>query len=97
MPTALLTHVHPSKTERELPPALPGTLPRAAAKRIRKSNLDSLLKETPIPQAAASAELAVEPDAAPGIFLALRVALLFNAGVGVAALLAYETWTMLAR
>ncbi len=63
----------------------------------RQTSLDSLLKTPSMPDAPTEAAPAIELDPGPGAFGALRVALLFNAAVGVAGLLCYEVWTGLAR
>lgn len=73
----------------------------------RTSNIDSLLKiGGPGRASAASAQAGLEPSHAAnalpfeggldgGIFLGLRSALLFNAGLGIFAMLAYEAWAVL--
>lgn len=87
----------------------PGMLPGLAAWKVpgkpRIHDLDALIrlglpdkhaasqKAAPLPETAFEAVL----DATPGIFLGLRLALLFNAALGVTALVIYEGWTMLAR
>ena len=88
---------------------MPGMLPELAAWKVpnkpRTHDLDALIglglpdkhagsqKTTPLPETAFEAVL----DATPGIFLGLRLALLFNAALGVMAMVIYEGWTMLAR
>jgi hypothetical protein len=47
------------------------------------------------PSAATTLAFDVEPR--PAIFLGLRNALMFNAGVGICAMLAYEFWAFLAH
>ncbi len=86
-----------------------GMLPELAAWKVpskpRTHDLDALIslelpdRQAPSQKAAPLPEVAPEAmlDATPGIFLGLRLALLFNAGLGVAALVMYEGWTMLAR
>ncbi len=73
-------------------------MPRTRAPRPG-SDLDAVLREIPSQQAGTDhdldPELNLEPG--PGIFMGLRVALMFNAGLGVAALLVYEAWAMLAH
>ncbi len=69
---------------------------QARVKPSRNSNLDSLLKIDRAPQNEPAMEM-LDLDPAPGVFLGLRIALLFNAGLGIAALLAYEAWTAIAR
>ena len=83
-------------------PAPPVPLPGGALPqppRTRTPSVDSLLHDIPAQRHAAAVdadpELVLEPG--PGIFMGLRVALMFNAGLGLAALLAYEAWSMLAH
>jgi len=87
----------------------PGMLPELAAWKVphkpRTHDLDVLIgvglpdkhaasqKAAPLPETAFEAVL----DATPGIFLGLRLALLFNAALGVMGMVIYEGWTMLAR
>ncbi len=89
MQTTVMTPAHSVQTH-PIPPALP-----AAAKAFRRSSLESLLKDRPALRPATEPEVVAEPG--PGIFMGLRIALFFNAGLGLLGLLAYETWTMLAR
>jgi hypothetical protein len=87
--------------------SLPHSRRRTSA---RISNVDSLLETgTKSPrsiQIASPGQIAAElaVDAIPfdgeltgGIFLGLRSALLFNAGMGIFALLAYEAWVCMAH
>ena len=104
MQTALLTHAHPAQNDEAVPTPTAGREPASAPapgrmkpRRPRQRSLDSLLKDHATPGQTVRHDVGTEPDHAPGIFLALRVALFFNAGLGIAALLVYETWTMLAR
>ncbi len=65
----------------------------------RISEIDSLLQTPRKPEAAP--ETALGPEASlermqtPGIFLGLRVALLFNAALGVFGFACYEAWIAL--
>ena len=99
MQTALLTHAHPAANPQQsgIIPAVPAIpIPPAApvqGRQPRRSDLDSLLKTHPMPGRATQQA----PEPASGIFLGLRVALFFNAGLGIAALLVYEAWSMLAH
>ncbi len=103
MQTALLTHAHSDPgTQKNGPLPMPSTVPmspavpaRARSRQPRRSDLDSLLRSHPAREQGTAQDANLEPT--PGIFLGLRVALFFNAGLGIAALLAYETWSMLAR
>lgn len=69
------------------------------APRTHTPSVDSLLRDIPSQQQASAVdmdpELMLEPG--PGIFMGLRVALMFNAGLGIVGFLAYEAWAMLAR
>ncbi len=102
MQTALVPHAHPDAgTHKNSPASMPSTLPirpstpaHGPSRQPRHSNLDALLKSQPVKEHSAAREADLEPT--PGIFLGLRVALFFNAGLGIAALLAYEAWSMLA-
>ena len=59
--------------------------------------------ETPAPAVADSLELDAEAglnldgDPGPVVFLGLRAALLFNVGLAVLGLVAYESWSLLAH
>ena len=82
----------------------PGSLPPAmltreqAAEHPRRTNhLDSLLQTGPRVRSSVDQELSVELTPSPGIFLALRVALLFNAAVGILGFACYEAWIALAH
>jgi hypothetical protein len=58
------------------------------------THLSSLLKQAPASAAERSPVLnAEEQIAPPGLFLGLRVALLFNVALGVTGFAAYELWT----
>lgn len=113
MHTAQLTPTYPTQDRtpgtQSHPATVLGALPELAAWKVpgkpRTHDLDALLslgfpdknsstqKVAPLPETAFEAVL----DARPGIFLGLRLALMFNAGLGVAALVVYESWVMLAR
>ncbi len=103
MQPTLMTQPPIAPTGYTAPPVpLPaGPMPHAPRTRTpgRSSEIDSLLQDIPSQQKAsavdADPELMLEPG--PGIFMGLRVALMFNAGLGVAALLVYEAWSMLAH
>ena len=99
MQTASLTHAHPAQNPQQsgivppvpaipIPPAVP-----VQGRQPRRSELDSLLKTHIVPGQVTQQA----PEPVSGIFLGLRVALFFNAGLGIAALLAYEAWSMLAH
>ncbi len=113
MHTAQLTPTHPTPGStpdtHSHPTAALGELPELATWKVpgkpHTHDLDALIhlgfphkhsptrKATPLPETAFEVVL----DATPGIFLGLRLALMFNAGLGVAALVLYEGWMMLAR
>ncbi len=101
MPTSMMPHLQTISTDPALPttPFHPALVP--TPRKPKASSVDSLIREIPMQQAARhttpEAELDMMADAGPGIFMGLRVALFFNAGLGIVALLTYETWTMLAR
>lgn len=97
MPAALLTHKQSTPSRQAEAPQLPPSLRPGAVKPARTHDIDSLLRQAQAvsPQAAAEAEIELDPR--PGIFLGLRVALMFNAGIAVAAMVAYEGWALLAR
>jgi hypothetical protein len=96
MPTASMTHAPAANNEAGVAHPVPSTLPHTG-KRIRRSTLDSLLRQSPAVHTGTTTEPSIELDNPHGIFLGLRVALLFNAGLGLGALVVYEAWTMLAR
>ncbi len=73
-------------------------LPRVARHpRTPSSDLDSLLKKGATVRYAPEVQIDFEPESGPGIVMALRVAILFNAGLGLAGLVAWEAWQMLAH
>ncbi len=95
------THSHPATVLGGLPELANWKVPGKPHTR----DLDALIhlgfpeKQAPTRKAAPLPEVAFEAvlDATPGIFLGLRLALMFNAGLGVAALVLYEGWMMVAR
>ena len=95
MQTALVPEHHTPST----PPhtsLLPVTAPPSGTRGAPHLNthLSSLLKQAPESAAARSAVVnADEQIAPPGLFLGLRVALLFNVAIGVTGFAAYELWT----
>lgn len=97
MQPTLMTQPHTAPRGYAAPPIPlpPGTVPQSP----RTPSVDTLLRDTPSSQQAASVhadpELMLEPG--PGIFTGLRIALMFNAGLGVAAMLMYEAYSMLAH
>ncbi len=97
MQPTLMTQPHTAPRGYTAPPIplAPGTVPQSP----RTPSVDSLLRDAPSRQQAGAVdtdpELMLEPG--PGIFTGLRIALMFNAGLGVAAMLMYEAWTMLAH
>ena len=97
MSASLLSHEHSSLNRQAGAPQLPPSLPHYAPKPARTHDLDSLLGEARSAGATTSTDHDLLADPRPGIFLGLRVALLFNASVSVMALLAYEGWVLLAR
>ncbi len=97
MPAALLTHKQPTPSSRTGAPQLPPSLRVNVVKPARTHDIDSLLRQAEAVSPLATAEAEIELDPKPGVFLGLRVALMFNAGVGIAALVAYEGWALLAR
>ncbi len=92
MHTTALTHTHPAPQAPHLPvePFAP------AAKKTLNPSLESLLKNAPLQRAGTDIQPEIA-EPAPGIFMGLRIALFFNAGLGIVGLLAYEAWTLLAR
>ena len=97
MHPALLTHTPEAQSNHTHPPlSLP--LPDAAKKpHYDSSTLDSLLRTTPAQQTAPSYEADFVAQQSPGLFVGLRVALLFNGALALAGFLGYEAWAMLAR
>ncbi len=97
MPTSMMPHLQAVSTEPVLPtlPFHPAVVP--APRKPKPGSLDSLLRETPARHTSPKSEVDMMADAGPGIFMGLRMALFFNAGLGITALVAYEVWTMLAH
>ncbi len=82
-----------------LPAAAPQAKPHASdSEASRHANLDMLLR--PAPAAASVRSIAGDtelPLEMPGLFLGLRVALLFNMALGLGGFVAYELWTAITR
>lgn len=97
MSASLMTHEHSPRNRHAAVPQLPPAFPPFAPKVVRTPSVESLPGEALSAATASSTDHELMTDPRPGIFLGLRVALLFNAGVGVMALLAYEGWMLLAR
>ncbi len=97
MPAVLLTHKQTTSSRQAGEPQLPPSLRSRNVKPARTHDIDTLLRQSEAvsPQVSAHAEMELDPR--PSVFLGLRVALMFNAGIGVAALVAYEGWALLAR
>ena len=73
-------------------------VPPSSAKQTRKAGqkqLDTLLKTEGRPELDAYGSLELEPTL--GAFQGVRVAMLFNAVLGILGLVGYEAWTMMAR
>ncbi len=97
MPAALLTHKQPTPSSHTGTAQLPPSLRVDVVKPARSHDIDSLLRQAEAMSPHASVEAGMELDPKPGVFLGLRIALMFNAGLGIAALIAYEGWAMLAH
>ena len=97
MPAAALTHKHPTPSSHTVEPQLPSSLRVNVGKPGRTHDIDSLLRHAEAVSPRASADAEIELDPKPGVFLGIRIALIFNAGLGIAALVAYEGWALLAR
>ncbi len=96
MQPTLLTQPHTAPHDYNAPRLPLGPMPQAP-RGTGKPSIDSLLRDLPSQQAAVDVEPEFNVEPGPGIFMGLRIALMFNAGLGIAALLAYEAWTMLAH
>ncbi len=95
MQTVLMHHAPAAETANPVPPL---SMPHSGAKQTRKvgsKQLDSLLKTEARPELDLLGTLDLEPTV--GAFQGLRVAMLFNAALGIAGLVGYEAWTMMAR
>ena len=97
MHPTLSTHTTEAQSNHtHLPLSLP--LPGTAKKpHYDSSTLDSLLRTAPAQQIAPSYEADLGAQQSPGLFVGLRVALLFNGALALAGILGYEAWAMLAR
>lgn len=95
MQTVLMHHAPAAQPAKPVPPF---PIPHGGATQTRKTahkQLDSLLKAEP--RTNPDVFGALEAEQTPGVFQGLRVAMLFNAGLGILGLLGYEAWTMMAR
>ncbi len=98
MPTTVLTSHHSTPSAPPVPHLPLDPSPFSPGARPRTVSVDSLLREAPSQRAGvAESTDAIMGEPSPGIFMGLRIALLFNAGLGIAGFLAYEAWMMLAR
>ena len=87
-PTAATRSLHPGSISSTHPAAMP-----AVSRPRRTTEMDSLLQTPRQPQATTETAVSLETVPIPGLFLGLRIALLFNAGLGILGFACYEAWT----